>query len=131
MHERRRDPRTSKPYSLENLLKIRAESAGLLLAVVGTREGFVMASSRDKADKQGARLAAHAADALFGRDGRAAFSIAPPSWPDVRLLGLRLDCEGREAFVAALVPASRAFSLEELGASVKRILHEPARRAAA
>lgn len=126
MHERRRDPRTSKPYSLMNLLKTRAERDGLLLAVVGTPDGWVMASSRDRADKQGARLAAHASAELFGGAGREVFVLAPDARPEMRLLGMRIEVDGRPAFVAVIVGSARSFSLDELAGCVKRILGEPA-----
>jgi hypothetical protein len=130
MHERRRDPRTSKPYSLQNLLKLRAESGAFMLAVVGTADGFIMASSRDRADKQGARLAAHASTELFRGKSHESFSRTAANWPDVRCLGLKLEIGGRDAFIAALVPSNKPFCLEELATCVRRILTEPARVAA-
>jgi hypothetical protein len=129
MHERRRDPRNSKPYSLENLLRLRAEQGGLMLAVVGTADGFVMASSRGRLDKQGARLAAHVSSELRTRG--ATFNLEPPSWPHVRLLGMKIEVEGRPAFLAALVPAAGSFNLEELATGVKRILGQSLERMAA
>src|SRR5437870_1390256 len=103
MPERRCDPRTSKPFSLQNLLRMRVESEGALLAVVATPDGYVMASSRDRGDKQGARLAAHASAELFGGAGRSELALAAPSSPGVRLIGRRIEADGRPAFVAALV----------------------------
>ena len=114
-------------YEVDDLLISRAERAGLLLVVVGTPDGYVMASSRDRADRQGARLAAHASAELFRGPGRAQFALSAPSWPGVRLLGMKIEAEGRPAFIAAIVPVDRAFSLEELARCVTRILNEPAR----
>jgi hypothetical protein len=127
MHERRRDPRTSKPYSLRNLLRTRAESEGFLLAVVATHEGHVMASSRDMTDDQGARIAAHASKELFGGGGCPSFTRASSAWPSVRLLALRIEVDGQPALVAVLVPTEAVSSLQELATAVQRILREPAR----
>ncbi len=126
MHERRQDPRTSKPFSLRNLLKMRAERQGLLLAVVGTQDGFVMASSRGLEDNQGARVVAHASTELFGREARPFFMRLSRAPDHVGLLATRVEVGGAAALVAALVPSDRFFSLEELVSSVKRILQEPA-----
>lgn len=126
MHERRRDPRTSKPFSLQNLLRLRAESDGLLLAVVGTPDGFVMGSSRDGADRQAARLVAHASAELFRGAGRTDIARGAPSWPGVRLLGRRIEVEGSAAFVAAIARSEGSFTLDELAQAVMRILNEPA-----
>jgi hypothetical protein len=126
MHERRQDPRTSKPFSLRNLLKTRAERQGLLIAVVGTQDGFVMASSRDAGDKQGPRVVAHASSELFGREGEPFFMRLSRGPEHVGFLATRVEVGGASALVAALVPSDRLFSLEELAVSVKRILLEPA-----
>ncbi len=127
MHERRRDPRTSKPFSLQNLLRLRAQTDGILLAVVGTPDGLLMGSSRDGSDRQATRLVAHASSELFRGSGRSTFALEAPNMPGLRLLGTRLQADGRTAFVAAIVRADRPFSLDDLGACVARILNEPAR----
>jgi len=125
--ERRRDPRTSKPFSLKNLLATRAERDGLVLAVVGTGSGFLMASSRPGPDKQAARIAAHVSAELFKGTGTAHLTRSAPSWPDMRLLAVRIDAGCEPAFVAALVSAHQSFSLDALAECVTRILCEPLR----
>ena len=124
MHDRRRDPRTSKPFSLANLLRTRAETEGLLLAVLATTEGFVMASSRDANDSQTHRIAAHVSQKLAS--GRTWISVEAPSWPAMKLLALRFEADGRPAFVAVLVAGTSGFDLEALASCARRILAEPA-----
>ena len=122
--DRRTDPRTSKPHSLHNFLRTRTHRDGLILAVVGTRDGFVMGSSRDRLDRQAERLAAHASVELFGRDGRPWLVRETPAQPEVRLLAMRIEAPQGPAFIAALVPRTTAFSLDELASCAKRILKE-------
>jgi hypothetical protein len=60
--DRRRDPRTDRRFSLQNLLTLRSAGNGLALAVVGTRSGVLMAGSREDGAAQ--RAIAHAAREL-------------------------------------------------------------------
>jgi hypothetical protein len=126
MDERRRDPRTNKVFSLKNLLRMRAESEGLLLAVVGTPEGYIMGSSREATDRQAARVAAHVSSELFGASRKPWLSLSGARTPEMRLLATRFEVDGRPAFLAALVETARPFSLDGLAACVQRILNEKA-----
>src|SRR5437870_4683061 len=73
--DRRKDPRTSRTFSLGNLLRMRAERLSWEVALVGTRDGFLLASSRGAQDRFAHQTAAHVSAQLFagaraaGRDG--------------------------------------------------------------
>lgn len=132
MDERRRDPRDSKPFSLENLLRTRAQREGWMLAVVGDDSGMIMGSSRDKGDRQAERVAAHVSAEL--RPGkRDDMTRVAPTWPGVRLVATRLDVGAKSVSVSIMLDAgSRSSDLAELATCVKRILCEaPAGAAAA
>ena len=128
MFERRLDPRTSKPFSLSNLLRTRAESERWRLAVVGDDTGFIMGSSRDVGDRQAARVAAHASTDLAQREQ---FVREARTQPGVKLVSVRIDVNARGITISVLVdPGSRSCDLAELAACVKRILLEPPRTSA-
>jgi hypothetical protein len=129
MMERRRDPRTSKPYSLANLLRTRAVREGWLIAVVGDASGLIMGSSRDPEDRQSERIAAHVSDLCRG--GRTELVREARSSPGVRLLATRIDAGGGPVTVTILVDErARSSDVAALAACVNRILREPPRAAA-
>jgi hypothetical protein len=125
MDERRRDPRTSKPYSLSNLLRTRAEREGWMLAVVGDASGLIMGSSRERSDRQAARVAAHVSNELRAGDE---LVRAARSWPGVRLVATRRRI-GDETITVSILFDERARShdVTSLATCVSRILSEPAR----
>lgn len=128
MHERRRDPRTSKPFSLSNLLRTRAEREGWMLAVVGDDSGMLMGSSRPQGDRQSERIAAHVSAELFPGKRDQILRVAP-TWPGVRLVATRLDVGPKSVSVSIMVDqSSRSSDLDELMTSVRRILTEPPSR---
>ena len=124
---RRRDPRTNAHYSLRNLLRHRSPAA---VAVLGTSAGILMAGSQE--DRVAQRVAAHAADALFSKDGARVIACNGKRTGG-RLSGLRFQADGCDLFLAVLDPRAscdRNGFLQELADRVRCILGESRRDAA-
>jgi hypothetical protein len=133
--ERRKDPRTSRTFSLGNLLRTRAESLSWEVAIVGTRDGLLLASSRGAQDRFAQRAAAHVSARLFaGEPARSdgPFDWAPPLKPEVKLAGERFTVRGQPVFLAVVARGDGPARghLDEAARAVERILNEPARRGA-
>lgn len=118
MINRRLDPRTDRRFSLRNLLNLRSNAHDLSLAVVGTRDGVLMAGSRE--DGTAERALAHASAEL---GGRICFSTEGQRTGG-RLAGMRLVVDGEPVVLAIMDRAQRPLDgvLEEMADRIKCIL---------
>jgi hypothetical protein len=130
--ERRVDPRTNRVFSLGNLLKTRAERQSWDVAIVGTRDGFLLASSRGNEDRFAHRAAAHVSAHLYAGSGppgkgTSRFVFEPAKRPEVRLVGERVTICGQPVFLAVVGKSGELdeTAIEDALRAVQRILSEP------
>lgn len=133
--DRRKDPRTSRTFSLGNLLRTRAERLSWEVALVGTRDGFLLASSRGHQDRFAHQAAAHVSAQLFAAGGVTSARDGPFACQDalrreMRVTGERFTVRGQPVFIAIVARGEAPREhVGEAARAVERILTEPVKRA--